>query len=786
MILKLPQGAGRFMLKLLNRIKYWQWPAIILPVIVFFWFLIPPSSPIFNDDYSTVVLSENGYLLHAFLNKNEQWHFPPDTCTVEDKLKTAVITFEDESFYSHIGVDFKAVFRAARDNFRHGRVTSGASTIPMQIARMRHQRPRTYFNKIREAFFAIKLTLHYSREDLLRIYLDHAPYGGNVIGYRTASLMFFDKPAYELTWAEAATLAVLPNAPGLIYPSERSSALLNRRNQLLQKLHEKGHINELTLQLALLEPVPQRFHRFQSHAPHLAFRLRRNHPQRHILPTTISEELQKKCNHLASIYRHRYSSYGIHNLAILVTDTKSGAVKSYVGSPDFFDFDHGGQVDGVMAWRSSGSILKPFLYGLSIDEGLISSESFIRDLPTYFDGFSPRNASREYSGVATARDALVQSLNIPAVRLLNAYGLYQFYSFLESAGMRTLFRTADEYGLPLILGGSEVTMWEMTKLYRGLANEGVFSDNYVIQGEKNTQSVRLMSPGSCYLVLDMLHDLKRPGSEYYWYHFNSARPFAWKTGTSYGHKDAWAIGVNPDYTIAVWVGNFNGEGNKNLSGATSAGAILFDVLQSLPFSRESVWFQKSDIDYRQQKVCKLSGFRATDACPDYVMMDLPWGMKPLKTCNYHQFKFFSDDGKHQTCSRCWTETGSNRKPVLIYPPDVAYYLRAKGQFIEPIAGHNPECPAYRADEAVKIIYPDMEAKVFLPRDFDGQIQPVVCRAGHISTSSTVYWYLDDEYLGESKGEHRMSVVFRNGWNTLKIVDESGASDSRRVFATMRE
>lgn len=774
------------MWKHLSKIKKWLWPVIVLPAIVLIWFIIPPPIKLFPGDYSTVVFSEQGYLLHAYLNNNEQWHFPPDTFRVDDKLQAAVITFEDESFYRHMGVDFKAIIRAARDNIRHKRVTSGASTIPMQIARMREPRQRTYLNKLREAFFAIKITIHHSRDELLRLYLDHAPYGGNVVGYRTASQMFFDKPAHELTWAEAATLAVLPNAPGLIYPSKTSPALRKKRDLLLHKLHDKGLIEELTLQLALLEPIPDRFHRFQSHAPHMARRLRQIYPNQPILRTTIDAPLQKKCNQLASMYRQRYSVYGINNLAMLVADTQTGAIKSYVGSPDFFDFNHGGQVDGVMAWRSSGSILKPFLYALSMDEGLITPESFIHDLPTYFDGFSPRNASREYHGVATARDALVQSLNIPAVRLLNAYGLYQFYTFLKSAGLSTLFRNADDYGLPLILGGSEVTMWEMVALYRGLANRGIFTDNHMIDLEEPQPSVSLISPGSCYLVLDMLHDLKRPGSEYYWEKFSSARPFAWKTGTSYGHKDAWAVGVNPDYTIAVWVGNFSGEGNKNLSGATSAGAVLFDILQTLPRNQETAWFQKNEIDYQQQRICSLSGFRATDACPHQVVMDVPWGMKPLKACPYHQLKFFSKDGQHQCCSRCWHIVGSQHMAVEIYPPDVAYYLRAKGQYIAPLPSHYPPCPAYKADETVSIIYPDHEARIFMPRDFDGKTQPVVCRVGQNTSLSTVHWYLDDQYLGSSQGEHKMSIIFNHGWNTIRVVDEAGAFDSRRVFATLRE
>ena len=773
------------MLKPLNKLKPWQWPAILIPAIALLWLAVPPPTQLFSNDYSTIVLAKNGQLLHAFLNKNQQWHFPPDSTAVDQKLATAVITFEDEDFYHHIGVNFKAILRAARNNLQQGRITSGASTIPMQIARMRKNKPRNYLNKLREALFAIKLTLHHSRSDLLRLYLNHAPYGGNVIGYRTAALMFFDKPADQLTWAEAATLAVLPNAPGLIYPTASSDALKQKRNQLLHKLHQKGHIQELTLQLALLEPVPNKFHRFATHAPHLAFRLKKEQPHQHILHTTINHQLQLKCNQIARMYRDRYQSYGINNLALMVTNTQTGAVQAYVGSPDFFDFKHSGQVDGISAPRSSGSILKPFLYALSIDEGLITPESYIRDLPTYFDGFSPRNASREYQGVVTAREALVQSLNIPAVRLLNAYGLYPFYTFLKEAGISTLFRSADDYGLPLILGGGEVNIWEMSQLYRGLANRGIFTPNHLTPNQKSTQGKQLVSPGSSHLVLDMLHDLKRPGSEYYWQHFNSARPFAWKTGTSYGHKDAWAIGVNPQYTIAVWVGNFNGEGNKNLSGATSAGAILFDILQMLPRSETKQWFQKADIDFKQQAICRLSGLRATAACPDTLIMDLPWGMKPLRACDYHQIKHLSANGQYQCCSHCWNITGHQQKSLLVYPPDVAYYLRAKGRYIEALPPHYPQCKAYKADEAVKIIYPDMEAKLFLPRDFNGQTQSVVCRAGNSATSSTVYWYLDDHYLGSTKGEHRMSVTFKKGWNTLKIVDQTGATDTRRIFATLK-
>ncbi|WP_282036181.1 penicillin-binding protein 1C [Saccharicrinis aurantiacus] len=774
------------MLNHLNRRLIIRWLGVLCPTIFFLYLLIPFSSSIFKEEYSTAVKAEDGSLLHVFINDNEQWYFPPDTMLVPEKLKAAVIAFEDEDFYTHWGINVGAILRATWQNIKSGRVISGASTIPMQIARMSRPKKRTYLNKVYEILFAIKLNLHFSKQELLKMYLDHAPYGGNVIGYRTAAFKFYDKDADMLTWGQAATLAVLPNAPGIIYPSSTDQSLRNKRNRLLKKMFDKEYITEQNYNLALLEEVPDRFIPFQSHAPHLARQLKSDHPNKWILSTTIDAKIQKQCNQLATRYKQIYASYDVNNLSILVADTKTGAIKAYVGSPDFFDYQHNGQVDGVIAPRSSGSILKPFLYALSIDEGIILPQSYIRDLPTYFDGFSPRNANREYQGVATAHESLVKSLNIPAVRLLNYYGVYQFYSFLKLAGVSTLFRSSDEYGLPIILGGAEVKMWDMVALYRGLANNGVFTENYMLQGQQAEQSsAQLISNGSCSLTLDMLKDLKRPGSEYFWKRFNSSRPIAWKTGTSFGHKDAWAVGLTPDYTIAVWCGNFNGDGNKNIGGAQTAGPILFDVLQALPYKSSEKWFEKNEMDYKLMRVCALSGFRATEACTEVDTLFVPEEMKPLRTCDYHQFKYFSEDKKYQCCSHCWDKVGSLRVATTNYPPDIAYYLRKKGKYIPPHVSHYPKCSAYSTEQSLKFIYPNLNAKLFLPRDFNGEMQSVVCKAVHSNQNVKIYWYLNEHYLGETHGDHKMAVRFNNGWNTITIIDEYGSKENQKVFTTLK-
>lgn len=336
---------------------------------------------------------------------------------------------------------------------------SGASTITMQVARLRKQKNRTYGQKVLEMIQAIKIDLRLSKQEILKAYLNHAPYGGNIIGYRTASRRYFDKEPVELSWAEAATLAVLPNAPGMVSPSANKQILENKRNLLLAKLYENQKIDKQTYELAIIEPLPDHEYRFKILAPHLTQKIKSSNPEEKIINTTIDYNLQDYLEQLTKQYISFQRRKGINNATALVIETKTGKVKAYVGSQGFFDFEGLGQVDGVQAPRSSGSVLKPFLYALAMDEGIVIPQTLIKDVPSYFDAFSPNNADEKFNGIVTAKGALIRSLNIPAVRLLNTYGVYRFYSFLQNAGMSTLFRTAEDYGLPLIIGGAEITAW---------------------------------------------------------------------------------------------------------------------------------------------------------------------------------------------------------------------------------------------------------------------------------------------------------------------------------------
>ncbi len=390
-------------------------------LFVVVWLLFPVSKPLIKKDYSQVIYADDGTILRAFLNNNEQWCFPvSENTNVPEKLKLAVLTYEDQYFYKHPGINPVSVFRATIQNIRNKKVVSGASTITMQVARMRFQKRRTYFNKIREMLFAVKIELHFSKSTILRAYVNHAPYGRNIIGYQTASLKYFRKEPKDLSWSEAAILAVLPNSPGMVSPGRNNEALVKKRNFLLRKLHASGLFDELILKAALDEPVVNRVFPLDRSAKHLTNYIRKKFPDRDRIETSINAQLQNYLEYVCQNYQYRLKQLDIHNLCALIIDNETGYVKSYIGSANFNDIKHSGQVDGIQAPRSSGSILKPFLYALSIDEGLITTQSLIHDIPTYYNGFSPSNADHKFRGIVRADEALVHSLNVPAVRLLNS------------------------------------------------------------------------------------------------------------------------------------------------------------------------------------------------------------------------------------------------------------------------------------------------------------------------------------------------------------------------------
>ena len=735
---------------------------LVLPIIllfgisgyIYFNFNIYNVEKNFEDRYSVSVLDDKGEIIGVSLNKDEQWHLK-SIDEIPEKLKISVINYEDKDFYKHFGVDFTSLVRAVRDNLIKRRKT-GASTITMQVAKSLKPKERNIFNKYIEIIQAIKIDKFFEKDEILRMYLNNAPYGGNIVGYKTASYMYFQKKSDELTWAEATLLAVLPNSPGLMNVEKNQNKLLKKRDFLLKKLYNKKIINKRQYEISLKEPLPDKRYSFENLAPHLIRRVIEERKEK-IIKTTIDSELQEKIEKISKDYSDFLKTQGIKNLSVLLIDNKSSEIKSYIGSQDFYDFENNGQVDGIIAKRSPGSLLKPFLYAVAIDEGLIAPCSKVSDVPLYFVNFSPQNANKKYYGIVEIQDALIKSLNIPFVSLLKEYGEEKFFYFLKEV-LGFSDDNPSRYGLSLILGTKEFTMEEIGKLYSGLANFGDFrSPIYIDVGTRNfSKESRYLSKGSSYLTLNTIKKLERPGMETL---YKEKNPISWKTGTSHGRRDGWAVGVTPDWTLVVWVGNFTGEGNSNLTGVYSAGNLLFRIMKILPKKQKE--FQKPN-NLVKIKVDEETGYRLKYQIPSKEIL-YPIDAKPLRTSPYYK-KIFVDDNGQEIDSRDENFLNRKEKIILNYPIEVINFFIRNGFDVSNIFGDTSK------KKGIKIIYPTNELRITIPKDFDGE-KDLIIKIANLKNQN-LYWYLNGEYLDKTRDREK-NLKLGNGKYQLTIISEEG-------------
>ena len=710
------------------------------------------TEKIFEGRYSVSVLDNNGKIIGVYLNKDEQWHLK-STDKIPEKLKRAVMVFEDKNFYSHKGVDFSAVIRAVKDNIFEKRRT-GASTITMQAVKMAQPKERSYFNKYLEIVHAFKLEKYYKKDEILKMYLNNAPYGGNIVGYKTASYMYFRKSPKELTWGEAALLAVLPNSPGLMNVEKNREKLIEKRNFLLKKLYKENFIDERQYRISLKEPVPDKRYSFPVIAPHLARRLVNENKDKKIIKSTIDSEIQKKTEKAVKDYSEFLKLSGINNTAVLIINNKNYEVTAYAGSQDFYDFENNGQVDGITAKRSPGSLLKPFLYAKVIDEGIAAPQSKIPDIPLYFSNFSPQNANKKYYGMVEMRDALIKSLNIPFVELLKDYGEDKFFYFLKDI-LNFEDKNPERYGLSLILGTKEFTMEEIGILYSGLANYGNFK-NLKYTEESTEEGRQLFTKGASYLTLITMRELERPGMEKF---YREKNPVSWKTGTSHGRRDGWAAGVTPEWTVVVWTGNFTGEGNPNLTGVYTGGNLLFNILKFLP-KTEKEFVMPNDLE--KIKVDRETGYRLKYDIP-YKEIFYPKDAKPLKVSPYYKKIFVNKNGE-ETDSRDESFSEREEKYILVYPLEVVNYFVRENLDVSNIFSEKT------AKKTIKFIYPKNNLKIIVPKDFDGE-KSLIVKIANIKNRE-LYWYVNKEYAGKSREKER-SFNLKKGNYEITVVSEKG-------------
>lgn len=765
----------------------------VVVLLVLFWRLAP--LPLFEDPYSRVLLDREGALIGAVVATDDQWRFPPAEA-IPHKLARALVTFEDKRFYGHPGVDPQAAMRALLQNIRAGRIVSGGSTITMQVIRLSQERgPRSLLTKIREAAKALRLELRLGKQAILALYAGHAPFGGNVVGLQAAAWRYFGRSPEDLSWAEAAMLAVLPNSPSLVHPGRNRERLRSKRDRLLDRLRENGDIDDLTCSLAKSEPLPPRPFPIPMIAPHLLFRTAKETPSdRSAVRTTIHRHLQVRATRILRRHSEQLSGNRIHNAAALVLDVPSGDVLAYVGNvPDLTSAKHDNYVDCVTAPRSTGSILKPLLYAGMHEAGELLPGSLIADIPTRMGGFRPQNYSRTYQGAVPAFMGLARSLNIPAARMLRDYGVERFYSLLQQLGMTMLHRPAADYGITLILGGAEGSLWDITGIYAGLARTAMakepntrsyFPPHYRQDKEQGDQpfnpATRPLGSPACWLALEAMLQVTRPGVDSSWQSFASAPHIAWKTGTSYGFRDAWAVGVSPKYAVGVWVGNADGEGRPELIGITAAAPLMFELFSALGDS--GGWFDMPTDGLIDIPVCAHSGYRAGRHCPRTRSIQATQKSLHTPSCAYCRPVHIDKSGRFQVHADC-EDLGSMRtEKRFILPPVMEWYYRQHHSDYKGLPAWRADCGP-EAGEAggrfLSLVYPTPSGRIYIPREIDGRRGRSVFEAAHRRQDARLFWHIDDAYIGETQGIHQVSVAPLPGVHRLTVVDDRGEEAVRQ-------
>jgi len=727
-----------------------------------------------NPAASTVVLDRNGQLLRAYLTPDDMWCIRVNGNEVSPALKTAVLAYEDRSFYRHSGINPKAIFRAAIANWQAKKIVQGGSTITMQVARMMEPKERTIFGKVIEVLRAFQLELHYSKDEILTYYFNLAPYGGNIVGIGAASRFYFGKSPDRLSYGEACLLAAIPNSPNRYRPDLNSAEAKRGRSKILRILLDDGNITPQQFAEASAEPVPVRRFDLPFQAPHLADLLFRSYPHTERFESTIDPITQQLAETTLRSQLRPLIPEGITNGAVVVIDNTSKDVLALVGSCNFFDSLNGGQVNGAVAPRSPGSALKPFVYALGIDEGVISPRSLLYDVPVEYSGYRPVNFDETFHGAVTVEEALIRSLNVPAVNLSAKLGSDGVYTLLKDAGITTLSKPQEYYGLSLILGGCGVSLLELTNLYSGLADGGDFRGYRLLKTTPEPASRQLLSDGACFIVTDILTQLRRPELPAVWEATLRLPKVAWKTGTSYGKRDAWSIGYTPRYTVGVWVGNFSGQGHPRLVGAEVATPILFAIFDALESSGDSRWFVQPNSVARRQ-VCAVSGLPVSPYCSATADEIYVPGVSPNQKCAMHEMIMVDKQTGKRLCSHCRSGRDYDEKTIVNWPVEIATWMERNGSALDPIPEHFAQCPQLAAGSGPVIVSPSPNSEYVIRPEVELRYQKILLDASVSNKTKNIYWFMNRRLVYSGSPTKKVFITPTPGNFTLVCTDDEGRS-----------
>jgi len=662
----------------------------------------------------------------------------------EHWIAQAVVAAEDRRFWSHPGVDALALVRAVAQNLASGRRVSGASTISTQVMRLIEPRRRTLVAKAIEAFRALQLERRLGKDEILAQYLDRAPFGGNLVGIEAAARRYFGKGAAQLSLAEAAMLAGLPQSPARLRPDRHPARAKKRQAYVLERMEACGFITARERAAGLAQPLDVRPGRYPFRAPHFCDWV--GVPARAgadaTVRTTLDAELQRTAE---EVLRRRLQGGSAKSGAVVVLDVQTGAVRAMVGSPDYFAVDRAGQVNGAFAPRAAGSTLKPFAYALALDRGLVTPATMIADVPLRFRDLEPRNFSLDYRGLVGVRDALVQSLNLPAIAIERRVGQARFHAALRELGLATIDRPADHYGLGLVLGNAEVRLLDLANAYACLARGGAWIPVRGVEAAPPAVPRPVFSSAACWLIGDMLGGEERARDATG--HAAAVRlpPLAWKTGTSAGLRDAWTVAWNPEYVIGAWVGNPDGSASDELVGRKIATPIAWDLFRRLYPNNQGPWFARP-AGVEKRAVCATSGCAPGSHCGPRVETWAIARVSRRELCPVHR-----------------------AGPAAVWPAEVASFLARR-------AVAAPEEPA----EAVRILSPARGSVYRRLPVGEADAQRLALEAASDRAGETIHWFVDDRSVGQSRPGEKLFWPLARGRHQIACSTARGAGDCVQI------
>ncbi len=776
---------------MMDLIRKYKYRAIVVLLGILLFFSIP--LPQFNAPASTIVHSKEGHLLGAKISSDEQWRFSLID-SVPSKFYKCITLFEDQWFDYHFGCNPFSIVRASLQNIKAKKVVSGASTITMQTIRLaRSEKNRNLLEKFIELYFALRYEIKYTKNEIMKLYASHAPFGGNVVGLEAASWRYFNRSPENLSWAETATLAVLPNAPALIHPGRNRNQLKRKRNFLLKKLLKHQLIDSTSYRLSIAEQLPLQPKPLPHYASHFLDFVEKNHKGERV-HSTLNFKIQNETRRMLNDHSKLMSSNEIHNAALVVVDNQSGNIVAYVGNSDYSS-ENANSVDVIRSPRSTGSIIKPLLYAFMLDDGELLPHTLIPDIPMFFEGFTPQNYNMNYDGAVKASEALSRSLNLPFIYMLKKYGIARFHNKLQQIGFTTLVNSPDYYGLSLILGGAETSLWELTQVYSGMArtlqsvpknsyqyaNTNFRALNYLKNRNQQESLYRkeknILSAGAIWQSFEAMLELNRPGNQAGWRSYSSAKKIAWKTGTSFGFRDAWAIGISPQYTVGVWVGNADGEGRPGLTGVNAAAPLLFNVFDLL---KPESWFQEPFDELLPTSVCIKSGALPSRHCKETKQIGALASKTGTSPCPYHTTVQLDETESYRVSAQCYSFGKIVAKDWFVLPPELAYYYKKKHPEYKDLPPFMNGCENTEPD-MMSFVYPKNISKVYVPRGMDGKRGEVVFEVAHRQNNVKLYWHLNKQYIGTTEEYHQMGFNPPEGNHTITVVDELGNSISKNMI-----